>query len=107
MQAGTTVNEGLQTILETLHAGNVDAAKKMVAEISRQVKTERERGSVMAISGLVTSVAKAKDGTMQTWDLEKVARAAKSIKLSQMSDEFDRGYAQTLEDYARLMSSKS
>ena len=62
---------------------------------------------VMAINGLVTSAARGKEMTMQTWDWEKIARAAKSVNSSQMSDDFDRGYSQTLDDYAKLMSSKS
>ena len=107
MQAGTTVNEGFQSILVALHDGNVDAAKKMVAEVSRGIATERERGCLMAINGLVTSVARGKETTMQTWDWGKIARAAKSVSASQMSDDFDRGYSQTLDEYAKLMSSKS
>ena len=52
-------------------------------------------------------MAKAKSGTFQTWDQDKIVRAAQAIRRSQMSDEFDFGFSDTLVSYAKLLPKKS
>ncbi|HEV2138794.1 MAG TPA: hypothetical protein VGR53_08120, partial [Nitrososphaerales archaeon] len=80
----------------------LDEAKRKLAALSSEVKSEKDRGSLLAAAGIYASMTKGKEGTMQTWEPDKVERAAKSITLSQMSDEFDTGYAEALVSYSRL-----
>ena len=47
-------------------------------------------------------MSKAKEGALQTWDTARIERAARSITASQMADDFDVGYAETLLNYSRL-----
>ncbi|HUK74531.1 MAG TPA: hypothetical protein VLU99_01975, partial [Nitrososphaerales archaeon] len=67
---------------------------------------ERERGILAAARGIASSMAKGKSGTFQTWDQDKIIRAAEAIRRSEMSDEFDYGFSETLVSYARLLPKK-
>lgn len=94
-------------MLEALTHSDVDEARKRIEEISRVAKTDRERGILAAARGIAASMAKAKSGTFQTWDQDKIVRAAEAIRMSQMSDEFDIGFSETLVSYAKLLPKKS
>ena len=107
MLTSKTVTEGVATVLEALTHSDIDEARRKIEEISREAKTERERGILAAARGIATSMAKAKNGTFQTWDQEKIVRAAEAIRRSQMSDEFDLGFSETLVSYARLLPKKA
>jgi hypothetical protein len=102
-----TVNESMASVLEALRESDADEAMKKIDEISPGVNTERERGVLAAAHGIATSMSRAKMGALQTWDQEKIVRAAEAIRSSQMSDEFDYGFAETLLSYARLLPGKS
>ena len=99
------VQASIASILDSLKSADLDDAKRKIQALIPEVKTERERGSLMAAAGIYASMSKAKGGAMQTWDGEKLQRAAKSISGSQMADEFDLGYADTLQNYSRLTGS--
>ena len=96
------MQESIASILESLTRSNLDEAKHRIQALAPEVKTDRQRGELLAASGIYSSMVKAKEGTMQTWDPERVERAAKSITASQLADEFDLGYAETLLGYAKL-----
>jgi hypothetical protein len=98
-----TVHEGVSSILESLRSSDLDGAKRKLEALSPDAKSERERGSLLAAAGIYASMLKGKEGTLQSWDQGRIARAAKSVESSQMADDFDRGYAETLLDYAKLM----
>jgi hypothetical protein len=98
-----TVHEGVSSILESLRASDLDGAKRKLEAISPDVKSEKERGNLLAAAGIYASMLKGKDGTLQSWGQDRIVRAAKSVESSQMADDFDRGYAETLLDYAKLM----
>lgn len=92
----------IASILDSLRRSELEDAKRKIQALMPEVKSERERGSLMAAAGIYASMSKAKGGTMQTWDSARVERAAKSISGSQLADEFDAGYADTLLNYSRL-----
>jgi hypothetical protein len=96
------VYAGVSSILESLKNSDLDDAKRKIQALSPEVRNEKERGSLLAAAGILASMTKAKEGTMQSWDSARLERAAKSIVSSQMADEFDQGYAETLATYARL-----
>ena len=75
--------------MESLRDSDLDGARKKLEAIATEAKTERERGSLLAASGIYSSMVKAKDGALQTWGGDRIARAAQSIRQSQMADEFD------------------
>lgn len=106
MLTSKVVYEGVTSVLESLKNSDLDSARKKLDSIAGQVKTERERGSLLAANGIYASMAKGKEGTMQTWDEARLARAAAIIKGSQMADEFDAGYAETLLSYSRLIQNR-
>ncbi len=97
------VYEGVSSILESLQRSDLEDAKRKISALSQ---SERDRGSLLAASGIYASMAKAKEGTMQTWDPERLERAASTISSSQMADEFDIGYAETLVNYSKLTRSR-
>ena len=80
----------------------MEEAKHRIQALMPEVKSDRQRGELLAAAGIYSSMAKAKEGTMQTWDAARIERAAMSITASQMADEFDMGYAETLLNYAKL-----
>ncbi|HME19399.1 MAG TPA: hypothetical protein VKF15_06675 [Nitrososphaerales archaeon] len=103
MLTSKVVYEGVSSVLESLKNSDLDSAKKKLEVIAAEVKTERERGCLLAAAGIYSSILKAKNGTLQSWDQDRVVRAAQSIRQSQMADEFDAGYADTLVDYSKLL----
>lgn len=103
MLTSRVVYEGVTSVLEALRNSDLGSAKSKIDTLTAAVKTERERGSLIAVLGIYTSMTKGKDGTLQTWDQARVERAAQSIRGSQMADEFDAGYADTLLAYSKLM----
>jgi hypothetical protein len=96
------VQASIASILDSLKRSDLEDAKRKIQDLTPDVKSERERGGLLAAAGIYASMSKAKEGTMQTWDNARVERAAKSITASQMADEFDMGYAETLLNYSRL-----
>jgi hypothetical protein len=98
------VYEGVSSVLELLKSSDLDGAKKKLEAIGAEAKTERERGSLLAAQGLYNSIAKSREGSVQSWDLDRLLKAVRSIKDSQMADEFDVGYAETLSSYAKQHS---
>ena len=105
MLTSKVVQASIASILDSLRNSDLDEAKRKIQALTPDVKSERERGSLLAAAGIYASMSKAKEGTMQTWDNARVERAAKSITASQMADEFDMGYAETLMSYSRLTQS--
>jgi len=99
------VQESIASILDSLRRSDLEDAKQKIQALLPEVKSERQRGELLAAAGIYSSMAKAKEGTMQTWDSGRIERAAKSITASQLSDEFDMGYSETLLSYAKLTAS--
>lgn len=105
MFTSKAVQASIASILDSLKRSDLEEAKRKIQALMPELKSERERGSLMAAAGICASMSKAKEGTMQSWDGARMERAAKSITRSQMADEFDVGYADTLMNYARLTES--
>lgn len=105
MLTSKVVQASIASILDSLTSSDLEEAKRKLQALSAEVKSERERGGLLAASGIYASMAKAKEGTMQTWDNARLERAARSINASQMADEFDAGYAETLLNYSKLTRS--
>ena len=92
----------IASILDSLRRSDLEEAKRKIQALAPEVRSERERGGLLAASGIYASMSKAKEGTMQTWDTARIERAASSITASQMADDFDVGYAETLLNYSKL-----
>lgn len=103
MLSTRTVQATIASILESLSKSDLDDAKRKIQALAPEIRSEREKGGLLAASGIYTSMSKAKEGTMQTWDTARIERAAKSITSSQMADEFDLGYAEALLNYSKLI----
>jgi hypothetical protein len=93
----------IASILDALKRSDLEEAKRKIQALTPEVRSDRERGGLLAASGIYSAILKAKDGTMQNWDRARVERAAKSITSSQLSDEFDLGYAEALMNYSKIM----
>jgi hypothetical protein len=96
------VQENIASILDSLKRSDLEEAKRKIQTLAPELRSERERGELLAAAGIYSSISKGKEGTMQTWDAGRVERAAKSITSSQMSDDFDAGFAETLLNFAKL-----
>lgn len=92
----------IASILDSLKRSELDEAKRKIQSLMPEVKTEKERGSLLAAAGIYASMMKSKGGSMPTWDNARIERAAKSIISSQLADDFDAGYAETLMSYSKL-----
>ncbi len=103
MLTSKIVYEGVSSILESLGKSDLEGAKRKLEALSPEVKTEKERGSLLAAAGILASMTRAKNGTMQSWDHGRIERAAISITSNQLADDFDQGYADTLMNYSKLM----
>ena len=99
------VQETIASILDSLRRSDLEEAKRMIHALTPEVRSEKERGGLLAAAGIYSSMAKAKDRTMQTWDTGRIERAAKSVTASQLADDFDAGYAETLLNYSKLIAS--
>jgi hypothetical protein len=97
------VYEGVSSVLLYLRNSDLEEAKKKLDAIASEARTERERGSILAAMGIYSSMVRPRNGTLQTWDQERIVRAAHSIRQDQMADEFDAGFADTLLDYSKLL----
>lgn len=100
------VQASIASILDSLRHSDLEDAKRKIQALAPEVKSERERGALLAATGIYASMSKAKEGTMQTWDSARVERAARSITASQLADEFDEGYAEALVRYSSLTLSQ-
>jgi hypothetical protein len=107
MLTSKVVQASIASILDSLKRSDLDEAKKKIQALTPEVRTDKERGGLLAAAGIYASMTKAKEGTMQTWDSARLERAAKSITSSQMADEFDAGYAEALLNYSRLTQGSS
>jgi hypothetical protein len=92
----------ISSILDSLRRSDLDEAKKKLQALASEVKSEKDKGSLLAAAGIYASMVKAKNGALQSWDAARIDRAAKSINSSQLADEFDLGYAETLLSYSKL-----
>jgi len=99
------VQESIASILDSLKRADLEEAKRRIQALTPEVRSEKEKGGLLAAAGIYSSMAKAKEGTFQTWDMARVERASKSITASQMADDFDIGYAEALLNYSRLTAS--
>jgi hypothetical protein len=104
MLTSKSVNEGLAAVIEALKASDYDGAKKRLNELSESARNDRQRGGIAATGGILTSLMRPKEGGLQTWDQDKLLRAAKSISQNQLADDFDAGVAEALAKYARAPS---
>jgi hypothetical protein len=104
MLTSKVVQATINSILDSLRRSDLDEAKRQIQALTPEVKSEKDRGSLHAAAGIYVSKSKAKEGTLQTWDNARIERAAKSITSSQMADEFDVGYAETLLNYSKLIA---
>ena len=102
MLTSKAVQESIASILESLTKSNLDEAKHRIQALMPEVKTDRQKGELLAAAGIYSSMAKGKEGTMQSWEPARIERAANSITASQLADDFDLGYAETLLSYAKL-----
>jgi hypothetical protein len=102
MLTSKVVQSTIASILDSLKHSELEEAKRKIQALTPEVKSERERGALLAVAGIYASMSKAKEGTMQSWDNARIERAAKSITSSQMADDFDVGYAETLLNYSKL-----
>ncbi|MDA4125183.1 MAG: hypothetical protein OK438_07045 [Thaumarchaeota archaeon] len=107
MLTSKIVYEGVSSILDSLGKSDLEGAKRKLGALGPEVKTEKERGSLLAAAGILASMTRAKDGTMQSWDHARIERAAGSIISNQLADDFDQGYADTLMSYSKLMQGKA
>jgi hypothetical protein len=95
------IQMNIASIIDSLKRSDLEDAKRKIQALAPEVRSERERGGLLAATGIYSAIVKAKDGKMQTWDMARVERAAKSITASQLADEFDMGYAETLLNYSK------
>ena len=96
------MNEKFAAVLDLLVNSDLEGARGQIQTLAQAVKSDRDRGSLTALSGILASISRSKEGAMQTWDSEKMSRAAASVKSSQMADDWDRGYADVLTNYSKL-----
>ena len=96
------IQMSIASILDSLKRSDLEDAKRKIQALAPEIRSDRERGGLLAASGIYSAMSKAKEGKMQNWDRATVEREAKSITSSQLSDEFDLGYAETLLNYSRL-----
>jgi hypothetical protein len=96
------LKDKIASALELIVKSDLEGAKKQIADMAQTAKSERDRGSLMALSGILASISRGKEGTMQTWEPEKMSRAAVTVRKSQMADDWDRGYADVLTNYSKL-----
>jgi len=102
-EAATRLIQAIAAVLESTRKPDMEDARTKLGILMTQAKTEREKGSVMAAAGILASLSKGKEGGMQTWDHEKLTKAAQAIRKNQMADDWDMGYADTLLGYAKLL----
>ncbi len=95
--------EEMAGIMQLIMKADLEGAKKKLLELSAGAKSDRARGSIAAVNGMIASMTKKKEGNLPSWEEEKVVRAAHQMLKSEMLDDFDRGYADTLVKYGKML----
>lgn len=85
-----------------INGGDPEGAKARLQAFQQEVRSDKDKGAVLAALGICSSITRAKEGTMQSWDAARLERAARSIVASQFADDFDQGYAEVMIAYSRL-----
>lgn len=101
------MNQAVASILESIRKPDLEDAKAKLAVLMARAKTDREKGSVMAAAGILSSTSKGREGGMQSWTEERITKAAQTIRKNQMADDWDLGYADTLLGYVKLLKQGS
>ncbi len=103
MQTSSVVSDGVARIVKMIVKSDFEGAKKEIELLHQNVTNEKERGALMAVNGIFTGINKKKEGALQSWTDQKVARAAEFLSKSQLADDFDRGYVEALLTYAKSL----
>lgn len=96
------MNEEISAIMQMILKSELEGAKKRAAALAPNARTDRMRGSLAAVNGIIASMMKKKEGGQHPWEEEKALRGAHQMLKSQLLDDFDKGYAETLIKYGKL-----
>jgi len=104
MLTASSMNQEIAGIMQMIFNSDLGNARKRVLTLAPSVKTERMRGSLAAVNGMIASMTR-KEGGQHPWEEEKVLRGAHQMMRSQLLDDFDRGYSETLMKYGKISKS--
>src|SRR5262245_14182313 len=99
MLSAGMLREEVDVILELIAASKMEEAKQRMELLRPQVTTDYGKGALLALGGVLTTLAKGKGGVLL--DKEKTRRTSERLTTTQSLDEVDRGYYQTISKYMK------
>ena len=94
MLSAGTLREEVEVILDLIVGSRIEEAKQRIALLSPQVSSEYAKGVLLALEGIL-KMSKSKTGE-SALGRERVTKSAESVTSTQMVDDLDKGYFQTL-----------
>jgi hypothetical protein len=94
------LKEEVDVILDLLAQSKTEEARQRIQLLMPQVSSEFGRGALLALSGILNTIAKPKSND-QALNREKLQATAERVIKVQILDDLDRGYLQTLAKWAK------
>jgi len=99
MLSTSMIKEEVDIILESLLNTKLEEARQRLTQMVPQVSSEYGKGAILAINGILNVMENRTPDKMA--DSEKILRAADRLPKTEMIDDLDKGYLQTLGRWAR------
>ena len=105
MLSAGMLREEVDVILDLIATTKMEEAKQRMELLRPQVTTEYGKGALLALSGIVTTLAKSKGGELL--DGVRARRTAERIANTQTLDDVDRGYFQTVTKWSKKVKAQA
>ena len=104
MLSAGMLREEVDVILDLIATTKMEEAKQRMELLRPQVTTEYGKGALLALSGIVTTLAKSKGELL---DGVRARRTAERIANTQTLDDVDRGYFQTVTKWSKKVKAQA
>jgi len=99
MLSTSMIKEEVDLIIESLLNTKLEEARQRLTQMVPQVSSEYGKGAILAINGILNVMENRTPDKMA--DSEKILRAVDRLPKTEMIDDLDKGYLQTLGRWAR------
>jgi len=93
------IKEEVDEIIESLARSKLEEARQRLAHLAPQVSSEYGKGALLALNGIVNVTENRTPDKMS--DSDKILRAVDRLPKTQMTDDLDKGYLQTMGKWAK------
>ena len=99
MLSSSMIKEEVDVIIESVLHTKLEDARQRLVHLAPQVSSEYGKGALLALNGIVNVTENKTPDKMA--DPDKILRAVERLPRVEMTDDFDKGYLQTLGKWAK------